>query len=141
MSDTRIINKIKYLRLCNENHLKCLSLEDNIYFTLRDIFVNISNIDYCMKANEFTSKLTNNICYEERPFGFTYTNVLSNKIYMTQLNKWLMRIHQSDFDFDPIYNTSNKEEKYNTENLIEFDDWWEHFEVLKKIIRNKLLTL
>jgi hypothetical protein len=95
-----------------------------------------------MKANEFNSKLTDNIYYEERPFGFTYTNVLSNKIYMTQLNKWLMRIHQSDFDFDPIYNTSNKEEeKYNTENLIKFDDWWQHFEVLKKIIRNKLLTL
>ena len=144
MFDTRIINGTKYLRVCNENHLKSLSLEDNIYFTLKDIFINISDADYCMKAIDFNTKLTDNIYYEERQFGFTYTNVLSNKIYMTQLNKWLMRINQSNFDFYPISDNADKEEKelyFNTENLIEFDDWWVQFEKLKILIRNKILIL
>ncbi len=39
-----IINGIKYLRLCNGYKLKNLSLEDNVYFSLRDIFINISNL-------------------------------------------------------------------------------------------------
>jgi len=62
MSCTRIFNDIKYLQLANENNLKSKSLEDNVYFILRDIFNNISGFDNCMEANDFT-----------------YTNVLNDK--------------------------------------------------------------
>ena len=56
MTNARIINNIKYIHLSNENHLKNKSLEDNVYFTLRDIFYNISGFDYCMEANAFKIK-------------------------------------------------------------------------------------
>ena len=57
MSVAKIINEVRYLRLYNENSLKKLSLEDNVYFTLKDMFVNIHYIEDCLKANEFSSKL------------------------------------------------------------------------------------
>ena len=64
MSCTRIFNDIKYLQLANENHLKSKSLEDNVYFTLRDIFNNVSGFDNCMEANVFNDALTNGISYQ-----------------------------------------------------------------------------
>lgn len=51
MSCTRIFNNIKYLQLANENYLKSKSLEDNVYFTLRDIFNNVYGMDYCIEVN------------------------------------------------------------------------------------------
>ena len=144
MSNTKIINNIKYSQLCNENNLKNISLEDNIYFTLRYIFVNISEVDYCMESNNFNNQLTNGIYYEERTLNFTYTNILNDKIYISKLNKWLMSIHPSDFNFEPILNDADKEEKewyININKLIKFDIWWLQFEELKKIIKNKLLNM
>jgi hypothetical protein len=78
MSKPRIFNNIKYLQLANENHLKNKSLEDNVYFTLRDIFANVSGLDYCMEANGFNTKLTNGISYEERTIDFTYIKKLQS---------------------------------------------------------------
>ena len=144
MSNTKIINNIKYSQLCNENNLKNISLEDNIYFTLRYIFVNISEVDYCMESNNFNNQLTNGIYYEERTLNFTYTNILNDKIYISKLNKWLMSIYPSDFNFEPILNDADKEEKewyININKLIKFDIWWLQFEELKKIIKNKLLNM
>ena len=97
MSNTRIFNDIKYLQLANENHLKNKSLEDNVYFTLRDIFANVSELDYCMEANGFNTKLTNSISYEERTIDFTYTNVINDKIY----------IHKLKFDLLINYNNNS----------------------------------
>ncbi len=37
---THLIANIKYLYLFNPNELKSKFLEDNVYFTLRDIFLN-----------------------------------------------------------------------------------------------------
>ena len=36
----KIIDGVKYILLYNENYPKNKSLEDNVYFTLRDIFCN-----------------------------------------------------------------------------------------------------
>ena len=36
----RIINGNKYICLHNNNEFKNISLEDNVYFTMRDIFLN-----------------------------------------------------------------------------------------------------
>ena len=134
--NTRIFDDIKYLQLCNENHLKNKSLEDNVYFTLRDIFNNISGLDYCMEANGFNCKLTNGIYYEER-IDFTYTNVLNDKTYIRELSKWLSYIQKCDFEFEAM-DTEEKEWYCNTKNLFKFDDWWLQFEELKILIRQKL---
>lgn len=134
MSNTRIFNDIKYLQLANENQLKNKSLEDNVYFTLRDIFANVSELDYCMEANGFNTKLTNGISYEERTIDFTYTNVLDDKIYVDELSRWLSYIHKSDFEFEAINDDADTEEKdwyFDTRNLFKFDDWWLQFEELK----------
>lgn len=144
MSNTRIIDGIKYLQLCNENNLKFISLENNIYFTLRDIFVNISGIDYCMEANAFNNKLTDNICYEDRTLNFTYTNILDDDNYIDQLNSWLISISPYDFEYEQICNDPSDEEKewyFNKDKLIKFNDWWLQFEELKKLIKIKKLHL
>jgi len=141
MSKTRIFNNIKYLQLVNENHIKNKSLEDNVYFTLRDIFANVSGLDYCMEANGFNTKLTNGISYEERTIDFTYTNVLNDKIYINNLSKWLSYIQKYDFEFEAINDDADTEEKewyLDTRNLFKFDDWWLQFEELRILIRQRL---
>jgi hypothetical protein len=141
MSKTRIFNNIKYLQLANENHIKNKSLEDNVYFTLRDIFANVSGLDYCMEANGFNTKLTNGISYEERTIDFTYTNVLNDKIYINNLSKWLSYIQKCDFEFETINDDADTEEKewyLDTRNLCKFDDWWLQFEELRILIRHRL---
>ena len=141
MGYTRIFNDIQYLQLANENHLKNKSLEDNVYFTLRDIFANVSGVDYCMEANGFNTKLTNGISYEERTIDFTYTNVLNDKIYIHELSRWLSYIHKSDFEFEAINDDADIEEKewyFDTRNLFRFDDWWLQFEELKILITRLL---
>ena len=144
MSYTRIINGIKYLQLHNDNNFKSLSLEDNVYFTLRDIFTNISGCDYCMEANGFNSHLTGSLSYEERKNDFQYTDVLNDKLFVDRLNTWLNYIHKSDFDFEELDDKADDEEKewyYNTKRLIKFDDWWSQFEELKVLIKQTLNKL
>ena len=51
-------NKKKYIMLSNDINLKSLSLEDNIYFTLRDIFFNIEPEVKMYKANDINAKLS-----------------------------------------------------------------------------------
>jgi len=137
MSCTRIFNNIKYLQLANENHLKSKSLEDNVYFTLRDIFNNVSGFDNCMEANVFNDALTNGISYQERANDFTYTNVLNNKKYMYRLSEWLSRIHKGEFEFEAFEEEKEKVWYYDTIHLFPFDDWWQQLEELKILIRQR----
>jgi hypothetical protein len=144
MSNTRILNDIKYLQLSNENHLKYESLEDNVYFTLRDIFKNVSGLDFCMEANGFNCKLTNGIGYEERTIDFTYTDVLNDETYIHELSRWLSYIHKSDFEFEAIEDdadTDDKEWYFDTRNLLEFDIWWVQFEELRILISMKAFEM
>jgi hypothetical protein len=123
-----------YLKLYNNNELKNISLEDDIYFTLRDIFLNIADINYCMEANSFNGKLTNNIRYEERNKDFKYENLTNNMDYMVRLAKWLDFIDKSDFEFE----IGNEED---LDDYIEFNIWWEQFCKLKNKISDKLHSL
>jgi len=54
-----LYNNIEYIRL-NNNRLKITSLEDNIYFTLSDIFLNANSANTAIEAHEFTITITNN---------------------------------------------------------------------------------
>jgi hypothetical protein len=141
MSCTRIFNNIKYLQLANENHLKSKSLEDNVYFTLRDIFNNVSGFDNCMEANVFNDALTNGISYQERTNDFTYTNVLNDKKYMYRLSEWLSRIHKGEFEFEALEEEKEKVWYYDTIHLFPFEDWWLQLEELKILIRERYKIL
>ena len=143
MNNTRIINNIKYLFLVNEAHLKNKSLEDNVYFTLRDIITNLSGMDYYMEANGFLYALTNGINYHERIINLTYTNVLNDKIYIYRLNNWLSHIQKCDFEFNEIDDDACEEEKryyFDTKKLCNFDDWWLQFEEFKNLISQHLIS-
>lgn len=134
MSHGRIFNGTKYMRLCNNNDFKKLSLNDNIYFTLRDIFSNGDSYDICMTANHFNSLLTNNISFQERKNSeepFQYSNVLEDKNFVKRLQKWLSSFHVSWFHFLE----EDEEEDVDMNDYIEWDDWWIQFEELKRNLK------
>ena len=141
MSSTRIINGIKYFQHCNDNNIKSLSLEDNVYFTLRELFYNMYELDYIMEANVFNNEISGSICYEDRKSDFKYRNALNDKLFVDRLNKWLNQIKKTDFEFEEPYDKADDEEKYwyyDMKLLIKFDDWWSQFEELKVLINNRL---
>lgn len=140
---TRLIHGIKYLESCDDNNLKELSLENNVYFTLRDIFWNISATHYLLQANEFNEKLTNNICYDDRTDNFQYTDVLNDKSFINKLSIWLNTINISDFEFEIPDDDEDKDLYYNVDLIyyIKFDDWLRQFENLKQLINLRLDSL
>lgn len=144
-----IINKIKYVHLSNDNNLKKKSLYDNIYFTLKDIFVNANAENDFMCANMYNSELTDGICFEDRTHKFEYTNVLEQTTFVKNLKKWFdslkidnlfefeqvelekVELEQSEFDNLIFFNKINK---INREEYIKLDNWWIQFEELKCFI-------
>ena len=66
------LNNNRYIMVCNEQILKLKSLEDNLYFTIREIFFNIEPEFKINKANDINSKLSNGIPYEDRNDKFEY---------------------------------------------------------------------
>ena len=134
MTYGRIYNGIKYMGLFHNNDLKKLSLNDNVYFTLRDIFANGDSYDICMTANHFNSLLTNNISFQERKNSeepFQYSNVLEDKNFVKRLQTWLSSFHVSWFHFLE----EDEEEDVDMNDYIEWDDWWIQFEELKRKLK------
>jgi hypothetical protein len=122
----------KYIQLLNDNNLKNTSLEDNIYFTLRDIFWNINNVQIIYEANELNDMLTNYICYEDRTPSFIWSNVLNDKKYLVKLKNFLEKIKQCNFEtFEEI-----DDDKYF---YIELNIWFENLDKLKKLINEKFI--
>ena len=142
----RLINSVKHVGLLNDNAFKSKSLEDNVYFTLRDIFWNGSPDD-CFSANHFNSLLTNGVSFEERGENFRYTNVLYdyNLDYTKKLYSQLSRItgyknnnpkyniislKNGLFDFinsDEVIGTDVSE---NMSEYLNYDDWWNQLQEL-----------
>jgi len=140
MTYGRIIGNIKYIHLYNDRNLKNLSLEDNVYFTLRDIFLNAESIDDTFIANSFNEKLTNGICFEDRNESFTYTNVLDDIQYLSSLVNWLWHFNKHYFDFEPITleEKINMDEYIDMDDYIRFDNWWDKFVNLRKLLQKKI---
>lgn len=130
-----INNNICYMRLCFPNDYKFKSLEDNLYFTLKDIHLNILFPDYFTKSRQICDDLTNNINYDKRDDNFEYTKLLENENYRKELIKWLNTINKTDFDFEPIEEYRNYQ--INMNNFINFDVWWIQFDEM----RNKINLL
>lgn len=134
----KLIDDIQYMRLYNDNSFKSQSLEDNVYFTLRDIFLN-GEINDVFTANHFNGLLTNNISFEERNNSFEYTNLLYdyNSDYTRKLLDWLYRTYPNknySFEFLPL----EKDDEIDMKEYMKFDDWWLQFEDLRNKLKEQL---
>jgi hypothetical protein len=105
---------MKYICLQYDNDLKKESLEDNVYFTLIDIFNNTAYSNLVLRVHDFNRFLKDNS---------GYTRILYDKEYLSVLINMLKHVNESSFEF--IVDDG----KY-----ISLDDWWKQFEELKSIL-------
>ena len=124
-----IINGAKFIRLMDNGDLKKKSLEDNVYFTLSDVFCNTRELSTIIKVNEFNDELTGNVCFEDRTDKFEYTNVLYQKDYVKKLQNWLNIFSENNLEFEKV-----DDKEINIKEYIKLDDWWVQFEELKNLL-------
>ena len=129
------ISETKYMILCNNNEFKKKSLEDNIYFTLEDIYLNANDPDTCVESIDFANALSGHIQFEQRTDAFQYTNILQNKEYVSNLMYWLNYIKKHSFEFVELQEDDDKT------NFIKYHDWAIQLEELKKILNEHDLNL
>jgi hypothetical protein len=143
----RLINGIRYVGLMNDNSFKRKSLEDNIYFTLRDIFWN-GEIDDLMSSNHYNGLLTNNVSFEERDERFEYANILYDydSDYTQKLYNWLIRLtgykltsnpkawRERMFEFLEV----EEHEENDMAQYMKYDDWWDQLQELMKKLEEQL---
>ena len=127
-----LLNKIKYIKLCNDNDFKKKSLYDNVYFTLRDIFANAASCDDFMEANIYNKQLTGGITFENRTEMFEYNNVLEQPYFVECLLTYL-NTFENDTWFE--FTEPDDEEDIDETTYMKFDDWWFQFEELRRLIR------
>jgi len=129
----RLVNGIKYIFIAQDNNLKKKSLEDNLYYTLMDIFWNANHSDDCMISNGYSRMLTGDTDFVQRSDDFQYTNVLQKKYELEKILRWLNSIKEGFFDF-----TDQEEgEETNEDTYMRFDDWWVQFQELRCCIIKK----
>lgn len=116
--------------LTNDNRMKQLSFEDNVYFTLRDIFANAASTHISLSANELNNCLTNGIYFEERTNNFTYTNALYDINYIQRLLVFLNNFRPIMFGFLE----QRKDEQIDQRRYMKFEEWWQQFDMLRKKI-------
>ena len=125
-----LINGFKYMRLCNDNDFKKKSLEDNVYFTLGDIFCNAESYDDIMSTCLYSNQLTDGVYFEDRTDKFQYTILIHEKDFVGRLQRWLKKFNVHYFDFIEL----DEGEEITEEEYMKFDDWWVQFDELRKII-------
>ena len=140
----KIINGIKYMCIHDVDEYKKKSLNDQFYYTLRDIFWNTDSFDVMMTINEFNYMLTDGISFESRTNTFQYTNILYQKTELKKILRFINRIEQTGwFDFIELKDEDKDEDKDVEENesIIEeyilFDDWWKQFEELRNLLKEQ----
>jgi hypothetical protein len=147
----RLIDGIRYVGLMNDNSFKSKSLEDNVYFTVRDIFWN-GCPDDCFTANHFNDLLTNGISFKERDERFEYTNVLYdyNLDYTKKLYNWLSRLtgykrtsspngwKDSMFEFQEVEEDDPEVNEIDMKEYMKYDDWWVQLQELIKKLEEQL---
>ena len=124
-----------YVALMNDNQLKYQSLEDNIYFTLRDIFWN-GDHDDCINANHFNSLLTNDISYEDRDENFKYSNILhdQNSDFTLKLYRFLCNYKHKEYMFEFYELEEDEKDGLIIDKYMKYDDWWEQFHDLRILL-------
>ena len=134
---------IKYVclhakEMCFDYRLKTTSsLENNVFFTLRQIQLNISqmvmNLEEQAILDDFVWELIESWKPTSKPHP-DYHNFLNENCefeYVEELYKYLCKFNQENlFDFKPT-------NFYNSENIyVEFEIWWKDFEDLKQQLLN-----
>lgn len=135
MTYSLLYDEVEYVGLSEEHSLKFRSLEDDVYFTLRDLFLNLLDVDDVINTIHFSKELTDNIPYEERTETFRYTCVLSDKYYTKKLYEWLSTLDKTCFEFKP----PRDDDVIDLKEFIPFTEWWNHFEYLRNLIKYKSL--
>jgi len=134
-----LFNGTKYVKLCHNNELKKKSLYDNLYFTLKDIFLNSDTHDDCVKAAFYVGEITGYVQYEERTEDFSYVNMLDQKDFAQKLFLFFKSLNKQDsFEFSAPEEDDVKEVEERLE-YIALDDWWAQYEHLSSSIEELLL--
>ena len=137
MSWGKIINHTNYMYLFEQNEYKKNSLENNVYFTLRDIFANTEDVNLCIQSNQFNTTLTNDIYFQDRELNFTYSKVLYDRVFLQKLCLWLNGIEQCKFEFNHL----EEGEDIEVGKYMKFEDWWNHFEDLRSRLNQQCKLL
>ena len=130
---------LEFIEVYNKKYLKTLSLEDETYFTMRDIMWH-SDGGYTFYANIFNPILSDNITYENRTINFTYTNVLNNINFIKKLHNFVKTITPSDvrknnrYLKDIINEGKTINDCFDKDKYMLFDEWWEDFEKFREKI-------
>lgn len=106
----------------DDNKLKFNSFNDNVYYTLRDIFWNCGDTIVMDLATNLYEKLLDG------------TKVLENVTYLKELYYFLSKLKDSYFYFE-----NNK--KQDAEVYIEFDVWYKQLQDLIQLVGEKLIRL
>ena len=134
----RLINGVKYVAVFDGNNRKKESLEDNVYFTLRDFFQNC-DINDCLVPNNFNHILTNGIKLYNRDKRFEYNYILYNynSDFTKNLYNWLKQ--QTKYK-DSLFDFSKEEDDgdVNLELYMKYDEWWEQLLVLVNQLEEQL---
>jgi hypothetical protein len=126
----RTIEDVKYIALINNNNLKLKSLNDCVYYTLRDIFWNTNGYYHDM-ANDLISKLIKTTDENNR-----YTNMLDELHTIRKIYRFLISIKEIAFYFadGPLTDDEHKYLEYTIWN----DQLQELIKNLEKIILEKI---
>lgn len=114
----------QYIHLFNSATYKNRSFEDNIYFTLRDLFWNVLQFDDALIANELNASLSKNIPFEERTECFSYhlTKDLAESIL-----DFTSRLEHADFEYDDSASYEYDDIELDDEHYYSFELWWDEF--------------
>jgi hypothetical protein len=129
----RIIDNEEYIELLYSNDLKSKSFEDNIYYTLRDIFWNCDEDYDLIMSNKFNKILIN----KNNPFeNFEYADVLYD--YCSEFTQELYD-YLKNFTKDRIYFIEDSVEKNKKDfYYIKLNDWWDQLQQLVKKLEEQL---
>jgi len=107
------VNDIKYILLYADNSYKTQSIEDSIYYTLCDIFINIDRIDYALIAMEFMKTFESDPEYDK-------------------IKEWLACLTKDDFVIDS-HRHPNLDNIY-VGKYIKFEVWYKNVKGLIKLL-------
>lgn len=137
MTNTRINLSKKYMYINDGNNLKELSLEDRVYFTLRDMFFNTNNLELRKNINKINLKLTNDTYLEERDENFKYSNALDIKEYVSSIIYMLER-YSLEYAFNPEHFFFENNDKFE---FMLYEDWHEQMKVLLITLKGKVESM
>ncbi len=143
-----IFNNDKYIMLHYDNNYKSLSLETNIYFTLKDIYINAIHVDDMCSSIQLNRILVNHLFDDNNINELQNANILNDITYLKKLYCFLNHIHYTHFEMtfanDICDNSGDKQKLYydiDFDKYIEVSTWFKQLEYLKNQVKKRLESL